>query len=157
LLLSNSEELKGFDGNSIAKYYDELGMSITSAKKTREFHYSLPSEVTFLKRSFRKEEKSKIVKPPLDKVSMLSPLSWIHKSEDPVRATKDNVLTVLREATYWGREYYNSLRVSIIESAQYSSTTCYMPLPSFDDMEAQVAAIPMNEWGSTIGDWDISS
>jgi len=139
------------------KYYDQIGMSITSAQKTRDFHYSLPSEVTFLKRSFRKEEDSKQVKPPLDKTSMLSPLSWIHKCDDPVRATKDNVLTVLREATYWGREYYNSLRNNIMKCQKYSTALGYMPLPSFDDMEAQVAAIPMNEWGSDIGDWNISS
>lgn len=101
-----------FNGANIKIEVEKLGMSITPASKTdTEFRVKRIEDVTFLKRAFvRLPEDNGLVRAPLDKSVIQRMILWIHKSDDPVTATKANIEGALREAFYWGELYYDELK-----------------------------------------------
>jgi hypothetical protein len=101
-----------FNGSSIRDEVQLLGMNITPASKLEtEFKVKRISDVTFLKRAFvRLSDDCGLVRAPLDKSVIERMILWIHKSDDPVMATKANMEGAIRESFYWGELFYEELK-----------------------------------------------
>jgi hypothetical protein len=84
-------DLDGFDMLSMARFFEELGIGFTTAKKEKP---SVGSEewedITFLKRSFQYDARFKKIVPPLDRDTLFSSMSWYSgdKDHDVVVANK---------------------------------------------------------------------
>lgn len=94
-----------FNGNTIKPHMDELGMLITPGDKISEtFAPKYAKDILFLKRSFQKD--GDYVKAPLRSDIVENIPQWIHKSDDPVEATRVNCETALRESYMHGKKYF---------------------------------------------------
>lgn len=104
-----TQKFRWFNGGEIRPISMELGMDITPGNKSdRTFTFKPLSEITFLKRSFRKE--GVIVRAPLDKRIINDITQWIVKSDNLWAATRLNCDVALREYAQYGIDEYNEFR-----------------------------------------------
>jgi hypothetical protein len=107
-----SREAKFFNGNAIKPLTEELGMKLTDGSKGQgEFVFKDISDITFLKRGFKKD--GDYWRAPLERVIVENIPQWVHSSDDIFTASEVNCETALREAAQYGREYYEELQVSL--------------------------------------------
>jgi len=98
-----------FNGDAMKVEIEELGMHITPGDKdeTRGFRIKTIDDVTFLKRRFLTfEGDCGRVRAPLDKSVIQRMVLWVHKSDSPVDALIMNVQGALREAFFWGQDFF---------------------------------------------------
>lgn len=106
-----------FNLRSVAKFLSKFGITYTDDQK-RPIEESEPYckivDVTFLKRSFKKMDKSGMLwRAPLDKVSIEEQCHWIRdpkSSELEVDAMYQNVNNALYEASLHGKVYFKDLK-----------------------------------------------
>lgn len=97
-----------FSGTTIQPYMQQLGMNITPGDKiSTEFKLKSPSEVLFLKRGFQVE--GDVVKAPLRSDIIENIVQWIHKSDNPLEATKVNCETAIQESYMHSDTYFHEL------------------------------------------------
>lgn len=107
LLAVDNPRIK-FNGLTIKPIMEKLGMGITPGNKlSTEFKVKKPSELEFLKRSFREEGNH--VKAPLRTEVINNIYQWIHKSDNNIEATRTNCEAALQESYMHSREYFNKL------------------------------------------------
>nr|AWK77845.1 structural polyprotein [Darwin bee virus 8] len=108
-----------FNGDAMKKVIEELGMHITPGDKNEAngFRIKTMDEVTFLKRRFISfPEDCGRVRAPLDKSVIQRIALWIHKSDSEIDATAENVRGALREAFFWGEDFFLDFRTRCHEA-----------------------------------------
>nr|UBJ26094.1 hypothetical protein 1 [Red panda picorna-like virus] len=129
----SNEVRKQFNFNTIKNYFATKGMKVTRPDKKPETEatpdFFEVSEITFLKRHFRREHGR--IYGPLDTDVIEEMILWIHKKLDPRDATIDNINTALSEASLHGEGYYNSFRKNI--EGRLKSAKLSMEVPSFQE------------------------
>lgn len=117
-----------FNGKTIQPYMQDLGMNITPGDKvSTDFVAKPPSEILFLKRSFRKD--GELIKAPLRSDIVYNITQWIHKSDNPAEATRVNCETALQEAYMHGEKYFRELAQDINDRIKTFVRQTKTPLP----------------------------
>lgn len=120
-----------FNGTAMKAVIEELGMHITPGDKdeTKGFRIRSIDEVTFLKRRFISfESDCGRVRAPLDKSVIQRMVLWIHKSDSAVDATAMNVQGALREAFFWGEDFFQDF-TERCQTAWNESKCARVPFP----------------------------
>ncbi|AQP31145.1 non-structural polyprotein [Bat badicivirus 1] len=121
-----------FNGDAMKKVISELGMHITPGDKDESagFRIKTLEEVTFLKRRFISfDEDCGKVRAPLDKSVIQRIVLWIHASDSAVDATSENVRGALREAFFWGEDFFRDFRSRCLQS-WHRSRCSVRPFPT---------------------------
>jgi len=110
-ILFSTSEVNGFCGAEHRIIAEELGMRITTAQKDLNFRVKEPSECTFLKRSFVKDDRfPQEILCPIKKEVIEEIPNWIHRCDDQLEATIVNINCALLEAFLCGKDYFDNLR-----------------------------------------------
>jgi len=107
------EILSWYNMQTVSAIFAEYGLEYTTATKeeiTQEWEYV--SELTFLKRGFRKV--GPFYYPLMDKDTIQELTNWIRECGDPVQMCVDNCNDALRFAWFYGRAYFDDLRTKIL-------------------------------------------
>jgi len=91
--------------------------------------------LSFLKRSFRRQEDGYIVG-PIEKATIEETPLWIHKDLSIEEATIDNYVTSLREAFFHGRSYYEEFVNMFVGVARANNLK--LPRHSYERMKAEM-------------------
>jgi hypothetical protein len=89
-----------YNQNSVKNYFANIGFTYTDESKTLDGKmpdYKMLSEVSYLKRAFRKDEKKTIHDAPLDLSTILEMINWVRKDLDQIESTKINCETAIME------------------------------------------------------------
>lgn len=102
ILNISDQHIKEFNQVSITKHMAELGMVYTDEKKgTDMISYRKLEEVSFLKRSFRREKDGFVVC-PIDLPSLLSSMDWCSNHKLREQITRDSAENFLMELSMHG-------------------------------------------------------
>lgn len=98
-----------FNMTSISKAMTVLGMQFTDSNKKVSNRDFVPfNEITFLKRSFRKE--NDLVFAPLEEKSILEMINWVRNTAPVDEATRTNCENAIREYFHYGKETFLNKR-----------------------------------------------
>lgn len=114
---SVSDEALFFNMKSIEPVFKGLGYTVTAGDKSSIDKPFMLSEITFLKRKFRKHEDLNIIVAPIDKDSIYKSLAWCGKVEitleQRMAAAAENAQ---REAFLHGRGFFNDIQTLLKEA-----------------------------------------
>jgi hypothetical protein len=93
---------------------DRHNIEYTSSKKEEELKaYTELDDIFYLKSHFVYDRDHKVYKAGLEKEVIQEMVSW--QRDDDLKSTEMIVNTALRYAYYWGLEYFNSIRYTLVE------------------------------------------
>jgi hypothetical protein len=116
-----------FNQNTLPDAMLKYGFIYTDETKSGEIRpYRDISEITYLKRQFRFDEKLGRCLAPLDMVSVLELPYWYHKDVNELGKTVDNLEAALGELSLHKEEVFNEWAPKMIEASRYELN--YMPL-----------------------------
>jgi GTPase SAR1 family protein len=99
---------------SIYNFMDRHNIEYTSSKKEEELKaYTELDDIFYLKSHFVYDRDHKVYKAGLEKEVIQEMVSW--QRDDDLKSTEMIVNTALRYAYYWGLEYFNSIRYTLVE------------------------------------------
>lgn len=128
-----------FNMENIIKVWGAWGIKATNCFKTDDVvKYLDMSEVDFIKRKFRYDKDFGSWVAPLDKYSLLKPLTIVHRPKtcSLEKLLGDNVDCVLFEMKFWGRSVYDDWRQRLYNILQETNLLHISRLinVSFDEM-----------------------
>jgi len=119
--------LQWFNQLSVAAVLAEHQMGYTPAHKNAMLQTCIPvTSCMFLKNNTGKLRGFYVAQ--MDEEANLETLNWIRKCDDHDKACEDNCNTVLRNAFFSGKEYFNNLREKIISRKPNYNLITFDPL-----------------------------
>nr|WPV63190.1 MAG: RNA-dependent RNA polymerase [Wufeng shrew dicistrovirus 2] len=102
-------ELKTFNQESLVSLFQKIGLSYTMEDKDAKAEQPsrLLTEVSYLKRGFRRDKQMNRWVAPLSMSTILETPMWIHKSPDPRLQTVSNLEWALKELSLHSEETWN--------------------------------------------------
>lgn len=132
MLAIKEEVLEWFNQETISHYLEKFNIIYTNESKTGITKFKSLDECTFLKQSFHNHEQFSFLKVPhMSEKTIHELLNWTRDAEDD-QLLIDNCNDALRFAYFYGEEYFERLRLKIIDALTTVGVSCMLPKTYMD-------------------------